>query len=168
MPAWPTRARDDEVWAMVAFLRNLPAMEPAAYRMLAYGDNPSLRAQAAGFEEALAECGRCHGVDGKGRSPLTPILAGQSEVYLLESLRAYLDGRRSTGVMRLAAQTAEPEYLPVLARYFAMLPRKAATGVEGDRARRGELVARTGRSGDKIPRVWVATLKAIATRSFRI
>ena len=28
MPSWPTQARDDEVWSMVAFLRQLPAGVP--------------------------------------------------------------------------------------------------------------------------------------------
>lgn len=35
MPAWPTRARDDEVWSMVAFLRQLPGMSALTYLHLA-------------------------------------------------------------------------------------------------------------------------------------
>ena len=38
MPAWPARQRDDEVWAMVAFLRALPTLDAAAYRRLVHGD----------------------------------------------------------------------------------------------------------------------------------
>lgn len=151
MPAWPNQARDDEVWAMVAFLRDLPAMKPAAYRFLAYGDVPLERGRAGSFEGALAECSRCHGEDGTGRSAMTPILAGQSEAYLVESLRAYLEDRRSSGVMQLAVQTVAPEHLPALARYFAKLPRDPARGADGERARRGALLARTGRPTDKIP-----------------
>jgi hypothetical protein len=38
MPAWPVQQRDDDVWAMVAFLRRLPDLDAAGYRRLAYGE----------------------------------------------------------------------------------------------------------------------------------
>jgi cytochrome c553 len=31
MPSWPTRTREDEVWSMVAFLRQLPKLDAKAY-----------------------------------------------------------------------------------------------------------------------------------------
>jgi cytochrome c553 len=34
MPSWPTQAREDEVWSMVAFLRQLPKLDAASYRAL--------------------------------------------------------------------------------------------------------------------------------------
>ena len=37
MPAWPVQQRDDEVWAVVAFLRRMPEVDAAEYRRLAYG-----------------------------------------------------------------------------------------------------------------------------------
>jgi cytochrome c553 len=86
MPAWPTQERDDEVWAMVAFLRELPSMDEATYRDLAYGEKLAPPADAAGtLRQVLADCARCHGEDGLGRGPAIPILAGQSEAYLLEA-----------------------------------------------------------------------------------
>lgn len=38
MPAWPAAKRSDEIWSVVAFLRQLPRMPEARYRQLAYGD----------------------------------------------------------------------------------------------------------------------------------
>ena len=38
MPAWPTQQRDDEVWAMVAFLRTLPDLQAEDYRRLVHGE----------------------------------------------------------------------------------------------------------------------------------
>ena len=38
MPAWPAQQRDDEVWAMVAFLRTLPDLPAEAYRRLVHGE----------------------------------------------------------------------------------------------------------------------------------
>lgn len=38
MPAWPALERDDEVWAVVAFLRALPDLDAAGYRRLVWGE----------------------------------------------------------------------------------------------------------------------------------
>ncbi len=37
MPAWPVVERDDEIWSVVSFVRQLPEMTYAEYRRLAYG-----------------------------------------------------------------------------------------------------------------------------------
>ena len=54
MPAWPAPARDDEVWALVAFLVRLPGIGPDEYRRLALIDdasatNAAQRTSVAGF-----------------------------------------------------------------------------------------------------------------------
>lgn len=97
MPAWVAFGREDEVWAMVAFLLRLPDMDQADYRRLAFGSDeaggdasaaegaaPGDAPRAAtgsvspaaltpgtldevGGGEALANCARCHGRDGAGR-----------------------------------------------------------------------------------------------------
>ncbi len=122
MPAWPSQERDDEVWAMVAFLRRLPELDAAGYRELAFGDG-GLAAGDRSFEAALGDCVRCHGRDGMGRSPLTPIIAGQNEAYLVESLRAYAAHERPGGFMSVPAVAADPALWPRLARHFAAQPR---------------------------------------------
>src|SRR5688572_17415740 len=38
MPAWPSQQRDDEVWAMVAFLRAFPELDAEAYQRLVHGE----------------------------------------------------------------------------------------------------------------------------------
>lgn len=40
MPAWTVQDRDDEVWAVVSFVRTLPRLSPAAFRTLVYGGAP--------------------------------------------------------------------------------------------------------------------------------
>ncbi|MGE0005010.1 MAG: c-type cytochrome [Parvibaculaceae bacterium] len=145
MPAWPAQARDDEVWAMVAFLRELPAMTPEAYRGLAYG--PHMPAgRPAGLDQSLVECARCHGETGEGRSPSVPVIAGQKRAYLLASLRAYARGERPSGIMGLAASGIADADLAALARHFASLPRPPAraTGHAAGLAADGEAIARSG------------------------
>lgn len=154
MPAWPTQARDDEVWAMVAFLRELPAMDAATYRHLAYGEALPVLPAPADLEQALADCARCHGGDGMGRSAATPVLAGQSEAYLLDSLRAYLANARPGGVMSLPATAAGEQLLPMLARHYAGLRRPAAPPAEPVDAAllsAGESIAQSGLPARDVP-----------------
>lgn len=47
MPAWPVAGRDDEVWALVAFVRMLPKQTAGDYIRLAYG-NPAAQPVAPG------------------------------------------------------------------------------------------------------------------------
>ncbi|GLS38620.1 cytochrome c [Mesorhizobium tianshanense] len=153
MPAWPTQERDDEVWAMVAFLRELPSMDEATYRDLAYGKRLARPADAAGtLRQVLADCARCHGEDGLGRGPAIPVLAGQSEAYLLESLRAYAQGGRTSGMMGLPATAAGPQFWPDLAKHFAALP-STQPGGAGDPAlvRRGREIAERGVREASVP-----------------
>lgn len=151
MPAWPTQDRDDEVWAMVVFLRALPGMDAAAYRGLAHGDGAA-ELHAGTFDEAVAECARCHGADGSGRAGVTPVIAGQKEHYLLASLEAYADGRRASGFMRSAAAATDRRLLPALARHFAAMPRPPGRPEEeAPTAAEGEAMARSGVAEDGIP-----------------
>ena len=145
MPAWPTQQRDDEVWAMVAFLRELPTMDEAKWRDLAFGGEMPAIGQTPDFDEALAECARCHGEDGLGRSPVTPVLAGQNETYLLESMKAYATGHRQSGVMAIPAAAVDSRLFVDLARHFSALPAPApSTQPDPVLIARGEEIARHG------------------------
>ena len=77
---------------MVAFLRELPGDERGDAGATRLWRRRAARRAAPDLDRALAECTRCHGEDGLGRGPATPVLAGQSEAYLLESLDAYAGG----------------------------------------------------------------------------
>ena len=133
MPAWPASKREDEVWALVAFLQAMPEMSTARYRALALGEraadatNPvtpdHLRSLGDPLGPVLANCNRCHAVDGGGRGQgAVPRLAGQSEAYLLGTLQAYANGKRHSGIMQPIATGLEPPVLQALARHFAELP----------------------------------------------
>jgi cytochrome c553 len=137
MPAWPTQTRDDEVAAVVAFLRVLPGLDAAAYGKLALGDEPRTDAlgELADGERPpaaiVASCARCHGYDGNGRgSAAFPKLAGQREAYLLGALEAYTRRERPSGVMQPLAAAVPTQELRALAVYYSRLtarPRQIAT-----------------------------------------
>jgi cytochrome c553 len=152
MPAWPTQQRDDEVWAMIAFLRELPDMDEATWRDLAYGGSEPPIGQTPDLGRALSECTRCHGEDGRGRSPITPILAGQNETYLLESLKAYADGGRHSGVMGIPVAAVDPRLFADLARHFSALPTPPrADPPDPAPVARGEEIARLGIAARDVP-----------------
>lgn len=155
MPAWPTQKRDDEVWAMVAFLRELPGLEPQEYRDLAYGSADAAEPEGADprFEATLAECARCHGGDGLGRSEAVPVIAGQRPGYLVESLKAYAAEERESGIMELATTEADDALWEQLAAHYASLPARgpASDRPEAQLIERGEAIARQGIPGRKIP-----------------
>jgi cytochrome c553 len=131
MPAWSSQLRDDEVWAMVAFLRRLPGMDAAQYRALAYGPLAASPAGAEGARLSTMElpplstvdnCARCHGAEGEGRGDgAIPRLAGQREGYLLASLQAYARGERHSGIMQPVAAGLDAPQMQGLARHYASL-----------------------------------------------
>jgi len=153
MPAWVARKRDDEVWAMVAFLLRLPDMTPDEYRALARGEVPGNPDGARvslhrPLDRVLSTCARCHGRDGAGRGQgAFPRLAGRSEAYLYAALRAYADAARFSGIMQPQASGLSEEMLRELARHFAGQEGAERTRPEPvDRAAfaRGEDIAKRG------------------------
>jgi len=181
MPAWPSQKRDDEVWAMVAFLRRLPDLDPEQFRRLAYGDSAAVAPGGANLTRLdtglgtlaprRADCARCHGRDGNGRGTgAFPRLAGQNEAYLLASLQAYARGERQSGVMEPVAVALGADEMRALAGYYAGLPgdpiaaeaapaRARVTGAgdalragsSGGSIERGERLARRGDAALRIP-----------------
>jgi cytochrome c553 len=147
MPAWPAQQRDDEVWALVAFLRKLPALDAAEYRRLVFGEDLALTA-FDGSETTRAtlrdSCARCHGADGLGRDAAFPTLAGQSDVYLTNALDAYARGERKSGIMQPIAAGLGRETVRELAGYFAGLPPAPSTSGDPAAIARGETIAQRG------------------------
>ena len=164
MPAWPALKRDDEVWAIVAFLQQLPQMSAQRYADLALnhadqkrgssGTPDHLRPLADPLGPVIDNCARCHGADGAGRGEdAFPVLAGQNREYLLASLQAYATGQRASGVMQPIAAGLDADVLAQLADYYAGLPAVAKPGLpDPDRqaVARGRKLAATGSREQKV------------------
>lgn len=163
MPAWPASDRDDEVWAMVAFLRVLPRMDAEEYDRLANGPAPEMTGEPieelvppARLPEAITDsCTRCHGADGLGRGAgAFPVLAGQRPEYLRASLEAYAKGERHSGIMEPMAASLDPDEMREIAEYYAGLGRAAAAGgstASGGDIARGRRIAHEGLPDTLVP-----------------
>lgn len=86
---------------------------------------------AAGKVLAERECRGCHGLDGRGTAPGIPHLAAQSERYLLASIAAYREGRRTHAALRDMAVGMSEEDLRNVVGYYASLPPVAADSKAG-------------------------------------
>lgn len=137
MPAWPAQKRDDEVWAMVAFLQELPQLDREEYRRLVTDEAaPAVPIQTLSPtapqpqipSAVIRTCARCHGSEGWGRdSTVFPKLAGQRREYLENALVAYARGTRHSGIMGPIAAGLGSEMIRELSEYYAQLnPRKPA------------------------------------------
>ncbi len=156
MPAWPAADRDDEVWAVVAFLLKYPALDAAGYAELAgHAERRLATQEGAAIPPVVAQaCVACHGRDGLGRgSAAMPRLAGQRAPYLEAALEAYATGRRHSGMMAQAAAALSPEERREAARYYAGLPPGSAAiaPIEPASAARGRPLAHEGLPAERIP-----------------
>jgi cytochrome c553 len=142
MPAWPAQERDDEVWAMVAFLQRLPKMNAVQYREMTSTapreqDVPiQMLAKGGPVGRGLAACSRCHGLDGAAvASGAFPRIDIQTTTYLLAQLQDYAAGKRKSGIMQPVAAELEAAEMRQLADYYAAQqpanPIVTATGDDG-------------------------------------
>jgi len=144
MPAWPAQERDDEVWAVVAFLLQMPDMDPGAYREAAFGSSADRAGHAALVPDPRPEanCEACHGADGGGRQGTAPVLAGQSLDYLVAKLDAYADDAPPSGMMAVAAGALTVLQRRELAAYYAELAPMLRYGGSGGDTRGREIAER--------------------------
>lgn len=152
MPSWPDLNRDDEVWAMVAFLQKLPVMTTDQYKKLVYGEREPLVLLPSPYSgelnnHILMTCSNCHGLDGNGRGENAfPKLAGQSQLYLEETLKAFKKGHRHSGTMELMASALSDEMIYAVSEYYSKKKRIRAHKSSSDLSaiRRGEIIANKG------------------------
>lgn len=154
MPAWPAQRRDDEVWSIVAFIRRLPDLDPKGYQLLANGvpvnnGEVSLKGlpEPAGLQPPLTEsCVRCHGADGLGRGSAFPKLAGQNSTYIFNSLQAYANNMRNSGVMGPVSIGLSENEMLELAQYYAALDARSplVAAFDSEAIERGRRIALEG------------------------
>jgi sulfide dehydrogenase cytochrome subunit len=81
------------------------------------------QSQAAPTATMLADtCAGCHGTDGASTGPATPSLAGNSEIYTVDTMNAFKSGERPSTVMGRIAKGYSEEEFKLMGSYFAKQP----------------------------------------------
>ena len=159
MPAWAGEGRGDEIWPVVAFLRQMPGMDSGTYRALIAG-NASEMALETGIEEpgdssALDDCARCHDTpDAAPAGAYVPRLAAQPREYLERALREYREDARQSGYMEPVSARLDDREIRGHAAHFSRLvspPVARLQGVSPERVERGKRLAKAGDITNGIP-----------------
>lgn len=151
MPAWPSQQRDDEVWAVVAFLLEFQRLDQNGYGSLVGTDAAAEFGEA--FDQVLRHCESCHGPEGLGRGlGAAPRLAGQKVDYLYASLSAFARQERFSGIMQPVAARLNDEQMRRLAQHYASLTRNALIqSIAPAAIERGEKIATEGIREQRVP-----------------
>lgn len=72
-------------------------------------------------QDLVEFCVPCHGRDGIARDAEVPHIAGQNEVYLLNQMRYFRDGKRRHPEMRYMTRHMSAKDLEALAAYYSAL-----------------------------------------------
>ena len=67
-------------------------------------------------------CAGCHGTDGASTGPATPSIAGNSEIYMVDSMIAFKNGERPSTIMGRIAKGYSEEEFKLMGSYFAKQP----------------------------------------------
>lgn len=159
MPAWPSQPRDDEVWAVTAFLLRLQNLSSADYLKLSgiarAGDRQESGAELAESSEAVAltECVRCHGdASTPPLSTFIPLLNGQPRAYLERALEEYAQTSRPSGIMQPVASLLTPDERQRIAAWYAGLePPSLRQRAPAEEIARGRRLAHEGDPENGIP-----------------
>ncbi len=136
MPFWPA-TRTDDIWPIVAFL---DAMQDGMTGQT-YADLTARPERPHDAPDDLPYCAMCHGNEGRSGNPQIPRLDIQPQAYLEQTLLAYADGTRDSGIMHVAATRVAEADLMALAAWFGSQAATPSTMTEvADR----DLVAKGG------------------------
>ena len=136
MPYWPA-TRTDDIWPVVAFLE---AVQDGMTGQT-YADLTARPERPNDAPDDLPYCAMCHGNEGRSGNPQIPRLDIQPQAYLEQTLLAYADGTRDSGIMHVAATRVAEADLMALAAWFGSQAATPSTMTEvADR----DLVAKGG------------------------
>ena len=162
MPAWPTQARDDDIWPLVAFLHEMGNMDSQQYQLLlgrtAHEPNQSIDVHSEA--NWMKACVDCHGRDGRSvAGPRVPDLQNLSHEYIALTIQAMRSGERPTGIMQPIATRLSDTQVEEVARYFSGLAKgqndkeRNASSISGesDLVAEGMKLVNEGDAARKIP-----------------
>jgi cytochrome c553 len=105
------------------FMKRLNGARPvlAVVVMLAASVTTAYAGDVATGKARAGMCTTCHGPLGISQLPNAPHLAGQPEIYTIEQLKHYRDGKRSNEVMAVIAKTLTDKDIEDLAAWYGSI-----------------------------------------------
>jgi cytochrome c553 len=100
----------------------IPAAALAASAMALTAAGGAVAGDATAGRQKALQCQTCHGLDGMAKLPEAPNLAGQSEVYLVKTLKDFRSRARKNDMMSLAIANLKDADFADLAAYYAAIP----------------------------------------------
>lgn len=82
---------------------------------------PSLAQDAAAGRKKASACQTCHGIDGVGKLPDVPHIAGENPEYLTRQLANFRGGERQHEQMSLIAEGLSDEDIADLAAWYSSI-----------------------------------------------
>jgi cytochrome c553 len=89
--------------------------------VLAASFNFSFAGDVAAGKARAGMCATCHGPLGISQLPNAPHLAGQPEIYTIEQLKLYRNGKRANEVMAVIAKSLSDQDIEDLAAWYASI-----------------------------------------------
>jgi cytochrome c553 len=83
--------------------------------------NLSFAGDVAAGKARAGMCTTCHGPLGISQLPNAPHLAGQPEIYVIEQLKHYRDGKRANEVMAVIAKSLSDKDIEDLAAWYGSI-----------------------------------------------
>ncbi|MDX1800124.1 MAG: cytochrome c [Marinobacter sp.] len=100
MSKTPNRAVSVAVWLLLIIPAVAFSADPAAGRKLA------------------GQCKTCHGLDGIAKIPIAPNLAGESQIYIQNQLKAFRSGKRQHEMMSVVARDLTDKQIADVAAWY--------------------------------------------------
>jgi len=109
-------------------------------------------AGTSGVAGKMQYCQDCHGISGQGYRGYVPIprLAGQQPDYLMNQLRAFVEGRRPNSIMSNVAHVLSPAMMHALTRSFSRLDPPPLGGAPRRYVARGRAIFQDGDPGANV------------------
>ncbi|WP_417567680.1 c-type cytochrome [Marinobacter sp.] len=75
-------------------------------------------ADPAEGRKLASQCKVCHGLDGIAKIPIAPNLAGESQIYIQNQLKAFRSGKREHEMMSVVAKNLTDQQIADLAAWY--------------------------------------------------
>ncbi|AOY89972.1 cytochrome C554 [Marinobacter salinus] len=78
----------------------------------------ALPADPVAGRKLAGQCKTCHGLDGIAKIPIAPNLAGESQIYIQNQLKAFRSGKRQHEMMTVVARDLTDQQIADVAAWY--------------------------------------------------